>query len=164
MVREIAAENRHNTIAGHSNFYYQSAEQAIEVARYVKSQGGWVDMMGGDSFGGRRFFSSLDLHLALLRAGVVDMVSTDYCGGFWDSMLQVLEACVAAGAVTLPQAVALVTGNVASILPQLAPNRGFIAVGKVADLVISGPNQLSQVDIVIVQGKIVLHHGQRAAA
>ena len=121
-------------------------------------------MMGGDSFGGRRFFSSLDLHLALLRAGVVDMVSTDYCGGFWDSMLQVLEACVAAGAVTLPQAVALVTGNVASILPQLAPNRGFIAVGKVADLVISGPNQLSQVDIVIVQGKIVLHHGQRAAA
>lgn len=156
MVREIAAENRERTIAGHSNFYYTSAEQAIDVARYVKAQGGWVDLMGGDSFGGQRFFSSLDLHLAMLRAGVVDMVSTDYCGGFWDSMLTVLQACVTAGAVSLPQAIALVTGNVARILPQLAPNRGLVEVGRVADLAIVAADQLGDVRCVLVQGKIAL--------
>ena len=156
MVREIAAENRERTIAGHSNFYYTSAEQAIAVARYVKAQGGAVDIMGGDSFGGRRFFTALGLHLAMLRAGVVDMVSTDYCGGFWDSMLTVLDACVKAGAVMLPQAVALVTGNVARILPQLAPNRGLVEVGRVADLALVDADQLGNVRYVIVQGKIVL--------
>lgn len=156
MVREIAAENRERTIAGHSNFYYTSAEQAIDVARYVKAHGGWVDLMGGDSFGGKRFFTSLDLQLAMLRAGVVDMVSTDYCGGFWDSMLVVLDACVKAGAVTLPQAIALVTGNVARILPQLAPNRGVVEVGRVADLAIVDAEQLGDVRCVIVQGKIAL--------
>lgn len=163
MVREIAAENRERTIAGHSNFYYTNAEQALDVARYVKQHGGWVDLMGGDSFGGRRFFTSLDLHLAMLRAGVVDMVSTDYCGGFWDSMLLVLEHCVAAGAVSVPQAVALVTGNVARILPNLAPNRGFVEVGKVADLAIVDADHLGQVQSVIVQGKLVLHSGRRVA-
>ncbi|MBC8075811.1 MAG: hypothetical protein H7Y32_07030 [Chloroflexales bacterium] len=159
MVREIAAENRENTIAGHSNFYYPTAEAAIEVARYVKSKGGWVDIMGGDSFGGRRFFTSLDLQLALLRAGVVDMLSTDYCGGFWDSMLQVLEACVAAGAATLPQAIALVTGNVARILPQLAPNRGLVQVGKVADLAIVSADHIAQVQCVIIQGAVAHRRG-----
>jgi len=164
MVREIAAENRERTIAGHSNFYYTDAAQAIDVARYVKARGGWVDIMGGDSFGGRRFFTSLDLHTAMLRAGVVDMLSTDYCGGFWDSMLRVLGACVDAGAVSLPQAIALVTGNVARILPQLAPNRGLVEVGRVADLAIVDAKRLEDVACVIIQGKIVLHHGQRAVA
>lgn len=159
MVRAIAAENRERTIAGHSNFYYQSLDEAVAVARYVKEQGGWVDIMGGDSFGGRRFFTSLELQLGMLRAGVVDMLSTDYCGGFWDPMLRVLEACVAAGAVSLPQAVALVTGNVARILPGLAPNRGFVEVGRVADLVLVDASSLAQVACVIVQGKVALRRG-----
>jgi predicted amidohydrolase len=164
MVREIAAENRERTIAGHSNFYYSSAEEAIAVARYVKAQGGFVDMMGGDSFGGRRFFSSLELQTAMLRAGLVDMLSTDYCGGFWDPLLLVLEHCVAAGAVTLPQAIALVTGNVARILPALAPNRGLVETGRVADLVIVDARQISRVQHVLIQGQVVLSEGRRVGA
>jgi alpha-D-ribose 1-methylphosphonate 5-triphosphate diphosphatase PhnM len=159
MVRAIADENRERVIAGHSNFYYPSVEEAVEVARYVKQRGGWVDIMGGDSFGGRRFFSSLELQIGMLRAGVVDLLSTDYCGGFWDPMLQVLDACVAAGAVSLAEAVALVTGNVARILPALAPNRGLVEVGRVADLVITGAGSLAQVRSVIVQGKVALRRG-----
>jgi imidazolonepropionase-like amidohydrolase len=155
MVREVAHAGGVRVVAGHSNFYYKDADEAIAVARYVKECGGWVDIMGGDSNGGRKFFHNLDLHLAMIRAGVVDLLSTDYCGGFWDSMLLVLQQIVAAGALSLPQAIALVTGNVVRALPTLAPNRGLVEVGKTADLAIVGAKHLADVHAVIVQGRVV---------
>lgn len=154
LVKEIARENGSGMIAGHSNLFFE-ADEAIKQARYIKAHGGWVDIMGGDFHRGARFFKSLNVHFAMLQAGVVDLLSTDYCGGFWDPMLLVLEKCVGAGVITLPQAIALVTGNVHQALPELSPNRGFVRVGKTADLAIVDRNHISTVHNVIVQGQIV---------
>jgi len=157
LVKEIATQNGANMIAGHSNLFFESAGEAITHARFIKEQGGWVDIMGGDFHRGQRFFKSLELHFAMLAAGVVDLLSTDYCGGFWDPMLLVLEKCIVAEVVTLPQAIALVTGNVHKALPSLSPNRGFVEVGKTADLVIVDRRHISQIQRVIVQGQVVFN-------
>jgi len=159
LVKEIATQNSVNMIAGHSNLFFENFDQAIAHARFIKDQGGWVDIMGGDFHRGKRFFKSLDLHFAMLEAGVVDLLSTDYCGGFWDPMLLVLEKCVKTGVVTLPQAIALVTGNVHKALPALSPNRGFVEVGKTADLAIVDHRRISQIQSVMVQGQVVLNKG-----
>jgi adenine deaminase len=56
-------------------------------------------------------------------------------------------------------AIALATGNVARILPELAGDRGLIATGKRADIVISEAHNHGRVRHVLVAGRIVVFNG-----
>lgn len=143
----------------HSNFLFKPHE-AIEVARFVKKAGGWVEVCSFDFFRARRLCPSHVTTLALLAEGLVDTIGTDYCSGYWGSIPQVLKYAVDQNAIELPQAIALGTGNVVKAIPNVAPNRGEIAEGKIADLAILSQRDISEVRTVLIGGKVVVDEGR----
>ncbi|MBI4495806.1 MAG: amidohydrolase [Deltaproteobacteria bacterium] len=147
-------------VLAHSNHATFEVEEALGHAREVREAGGVVDITSGDFYGAGRLFSSPEITFALLGAGVVDVISTDYMGGFHDPILLVLEKAIERGAVSLPGAIALATGNVARVFPQSAGRRGLLEKGRPADLVIAGEGRLSQVDYVLIGGRTVVRGGQ----
>ena len=62
--------------------------------------------------------------------------------------------------IDLPQAIAMATKNVMEAIPNIAPNRGQISEGKIADLVVTGPESISDVRTVIIGGKVVVADGR----
>lgn len=159
LILEFAKSLKNLLIACHSNLFYRPGE-AIEIAREVKKQGGWVDIHTGDYFRAQKYFNNHVTTLALLAEGLVDMISTDIIGFFWDPILQILEYAVAQNAISLPQAIALATGNVLKCLPGVAPNRGIIEGGRIADIAIIDRERISDVQTVIVGGEVLVTEGK----
>jgi alpha-D-ribose 1-methylphosphonate 5-triphosphate diphosphatase PhnM len=155
IVLEAAKALGDRVIAGHSNFQTDDPDEAVARARALREHGAWIDIMSGDAFSARRFHSTPAVTFRLLQEGLVDLVSTDYAGGFWDPMLYMLERAHQAGVVTLPAAVKMVTSAAAEAIPRLAPLRGTVAEGFVADLVVTQPGRLSAIRHVLVSGAIV---------
>ena len=145
-------------IAAHSNFQCSDPDEAKRRAREVKERGGLVDIASGDAFGAREFHGSPDVTFALLAAGLVDLISTDYTGGFWDSMLLVIDRAYRNGVISLEQGVRLATSAPADAIPGLAPDRGVVATDRVADLVVTFPNELAKVKDVLISGRSVTAH------
>jgi hypothetical protein len=139
-------------IAAHSNFQIHNPELAVDHARQLKERGARIDIMSGDAFGAREFHRDFSVTAALLASGLVDLISTDYAGGFWDPMLLVVEKAVEQGAITLQDGVRMVTSSVAEAVPRLAPSRGRLEEGMVADIVVTAPGSLSDVRAVLVSG------------
>jgi alpha-D-ribose 1-methylphosphonate 5-triphosphate diphosphatase PhnM len=158
-VLELAKELNGQLIAAHSNYLYKPHE-AIEMARAVKKSGGWVDIHTGDFLRGRRIlFPNHATALALLIEGLVDLVSTDWSCGYWDSILRMLEFAVSQNVIDLPQAITLATSNVLQAIPNVAPDRGEIAEGKIADVVIVSKKRISDVQTVIIGGEVCVDEG-----
>jgi alpha-D-ribose 1-methylphosphonate 5-triphosphate diphosphatase PhnM len=88
----------------------------------------------------------------LLRDGLVDLISTDYAGGFWDSMLLVAQKAHEAGVIGLEQAVRMMTSAPVDAIPHLAPDRGRLIAGAVADIVVTERGRLSAVREILVSG------------
>jgi imidazolonepropionase-like amidohydrolase len=145
-------------VSGHTNHATFIEAEAIDVARRLKRQGAWIEVSTLDAFGARRLAGSPSLMYALLRTGLVDFVSTDYAGGHWDDVYLGLAHAVADGVLSLPAAVAMASRNVTRAFPRLAPDRGEIAVGRIADLAVCR-DQLDRVDLVFVSGKLVCEGG-----
>jgi len=158
-VRDVAKELKGLLIAAHSNFLFKPCD-AIDTARTVKKEGSWVGILTGDFYRARRLLQNHATTLALLEEGLVDIIATDYVGGYWDSILRVMEYAVNQNVLSLPQAIAMATGNVVKAIPNIAPNRGEIAAGKIADLVIVSKNSISDVRTVIIGGKVVVDEGR----
>lgn len=152
LVLEAARQLGPRLICGHSNFQVTDPEVAVSHAQELKGHGALIDVMTGDAGRAGRFTPDDDLTHAMMREGCVDLISTDYVGGYWDSMLQVVERASAAGAMPLEAGVRATTGRVAEALPRLAPDRGTLEPGMVADLVVTEPGQLSRVKHVLVSG------------
>jgi len=138
-------------VAGHSNFMF-TPDEAVSQAKRIKADGGLVDILTGDSLGAKQLLQTPEVGLALLRAGVVDLISTDFCGGFHDPILQFLEFAIEEGAIGLAQGVAKCTHNVAAAIPGLAHNRGLITEGSIADLCITEKDRLSRVKHIFIGG------------
>jgi predicted amidohydrolase len=155
IVLEAAGALGPRAIAGHSNFQIADPDDAARRARSLRDRGALVDIMSGDAFGAREFHPTPDVTFRLLADGLVDLISTDYAGGFWDPMLLVVERAAAAGAISLEAGVRLVTSSPADAIPALAPDRGRIVPGAVADLVVTEPGALSRVRNVLVSGRQV---------
>jgi len=154
-VLKIARELKKKVIAAHCNWSVE-ADEAVSQAKKVKEAGALIDITSGDAFDIAHLMPSPEPTYALLREGLVDVISTDFMQGHHDAMLLVLQEAMKQGIMKLPEAIALATGNVAKACPKLAPNRGYIAPGKVADLAIVDEDRISSVDTVIVGGKIAV--------
>jgi len=142
-------------IAAHSNFQCTTVEDTVKRARALKDKGAYIDVMGGDSFG-VRLFHPLPTHaFALIEAGLADAISTDYCGGYWDSLLRVAVEASKVGHTPIERVIKMLTSTPASMVPGLAPNRGVIAPGMVADLVVTAPNDPAVVRYILVSGQLV---------
>jgi len=159
LVLEAARSLGNKLIAAHCNFRFD-AEGAVAQASRLRQLGAHLDIHTGDMFGVRFFVQSPDVTYALFSNGLVDMISTDYIGGYWDPILLTLERVVRAGHVSLPKAIATATRNVARAFPRLAPNRGLVESGKVADLVIVNREQIGRVEAVVIGGKVVVERAE----
>jgi len=142
-------------IAGHSNHASFGLREAVEHAVRLKEAGAIVDVSTLDTFGARRLTTGPELLYALLAAGLVDTISTDYAGGHHDPILLAIDRATRAGVVSLPAAVAMATANVADAIPGLAPRRGRVLPGAIADLVVTDPARLDRVATVMIGGEIV---------
>ncbi|MFC4856396.1 amidohydrolase family protein [Actinophytocola glycyrrhizae] len=148
-------------IAGHSNHSSFEPREALEHAEQLKELGAVVDVSTLDTFGARRLTTGPELLYAMFEAGLVDTISTDYAGGHHDPILLAIDEATRAGVVTLPAAIAMATANVADAIPGIAPGRGRIVPGAVADLVVTDPARLDRVGVVMIGGEVVVRDGRR---
>lgn len=155
IVAGAAEELGSRVVAGHSNFQIHDPDDAARRAKELRDKGAWIDIMSGDAFSAREFHPTPDVTFRLLSDGLVDLISTDYAGGFWDPMLLVVEKAAEAGAIKLEEGVRLMTSAPANAIPRLAPDRGCIVPGGVADVVVTQPGRLSDVRAVFVSGRRV---------
>ncbi|MGW4033780.1 amidohydrolase family protein [Streptomyces sp. NPDC004838] len=151
-------------IAGHSNHSSFELREALEHAERLKELGAIVDVSTLDTFGARRLTTGPELLYAMFEAGLVDTISTDYAGGHHDPILLAIDRATKAGVVRLPAAVAMATANVADAVPGVAPRRGRVTPGAIADLVLTDPAELPRVRTVIIGGEIVVREGRRVTA
>jgi imidazolonepropionase-like amidohydrolase len=158
MILDCARE--YPIIAAHSNHDSFEIAEAVEHAKALKALGATVDVSSFDAFVARRLVDSPAHLFAMLQEGLVDTITTDYAGGHHDAILLALEKAIEAGVISLPGAIALATYNVTKAIPRLAPDRGLIAPGKVADLVMTDRAHMSQVHSVFIWGQPVVQSGQ----
>jgi imidazolonepropionase-like amidohydrolase len=147
-------------IAGHSNHPSFTMREAVDHAEWLKERGVVIDVSVLDTFGGQRP-DMIPLLYAMFEAGLVDTISTDYAAGHHDPILLAIDRATRAGVVGLPAAIAMATSTVADTFPGLAPRRGRIVPGAIADLVVTDPAALENVRTVMIGGKIVVREGRR---
>ena len=145
-------------VAGHSNHPMFTPEEAIDTAIRLRERGATIDVSTLDCISTRWRNNPENLD-ALVEGGLVDTLSTDFAGGDWDSILSAIHRMIRKKQLSAPKAVALATGNVARVFPELAGDRGLIACGKRADLTICDSHNLSRVRHVLIAGKFAVYNG-----
>ncbi|MCO6181042.1 amidohydrolase family protein [Ciceribacter sp. RN22] len=155
-----AAEKRSRArlVAGHSNHPSFFPDEAVSIAQNLRSRGAVIDVSTLDCIGTRWRNDAANLD-ALIDAGCVDTISTDFAGGHWDGILEALQRMVRKQQLSPPEAIALATGNVARAFPQMAGDRGLIEKGKRADLIVVDHANLSRVRHVVIAGRVVVRNG-----
>lgn len=161
-VLEVAREIGPSLLALHVN-HHCTIEQAVGTAKELKARGAHVEVFAADSFGARMIDPDPLPGFALLERGLADSICTDYCGGYHDPLLRYISEAIRAGAGTLPSLIRLVTSSPASFIPGLAPNRGMVEAGRVADVIIVDRDDITNVRTVIIGGEVVVDEGRIVA-
>lgn len=146
-------------VAGHSNHPSFLPDEAVSIAQDLRNKGAIIDVSTLDCIATRWRNDPTNLD-ALIGANCVDTISTDFAGGRWDGILEALQRMVRRKQISPAAAVALATGNVARVFPQMAGDRGLIEKGKRADLIVVDQANLSRVRHVVIAGRIVVRNGQ----
>jgi imidazolonepropionase-like amidohydrolase len=154
---------RARMVAGHSNHPSFTRAEAVDTAAALRALGVGIDVSTLDCIS-TRWRNGPDNLDCLVGAGLVDTISTDFGGGDWDTILEAIHRMICRKLLTPAAAIAKATGNVARIFPELAGDRGLIASGKRADIVISQSHNLGRVRHVICRGRIVVKNGNIVVA
>jgi alpha-D-ribose 1-methylphosphonate 5-triphosphate diphosphatase PhnM len=163
LLRLAEAHPRARMVAGHSNHPSFTPEEAVRTARALRERGVTIDVSTLDCVQ-TRWRNSPESLDALIEEDLVDTLSTDFAGGDWDSILSAIHRIIRKKQMSAAKAVALATGTVASVFPEMAGDRGLIAKGKRADLVISESHNLSRVRHVVANGRIAVLNGALAGS
>jgi imidazolonepropionase-like amidohydrolase len=155
-ILEVAKEIGPMLIASHCNEPSFEEQEALVVARQLKKYGAWLDAVSVL----QEHLTISEMSLSFFEEGLVDLISTDFRGGYHDSILLFIEKALKKGVVELPQAIAMATSNVARAIPRLAPRRGLIAPGMVADVAIVDADHVSKVDTVVINGRVIVEEGK----
>jgi hypothetical protein len=156
---DVAQEIGPKLVAVHVNHSFTVAEM-VSFAQELKSLGATVEIITADSFGAKQVEPSPEGTFALLKAGLADVITTDFSGGYHDPILFVLQKAIEKRIITLPRAIQLATSAPARIIPGVAPNKGGIEPGKVADVCIVDRDDISKVRHVIIAGRVVVEDGR----
>jgi imidazolonepropionase-like amidohydrolase len=149
-------------VAGHANQSDFEPEEAVEWAKRLRELGVTIDISTWD-IPGKAIQAKPDTFLRMLAAKVVDTVSTDFAGGDWEPILKGLDIAVRSGTIGIAAATALATANPARLFPKLAPERGLLDPGKIADVILVDARNIGAVRTVIVGGEIVIRDGKRTS-
>ncbi|MEU6710382.1 hypothetical protein ABZ897_02785 [Nonomuraea sp. NPDC046802] len=161
--REAARIAKELFIGGHTNHGTFSAAEAVENARWIKEQGGFVEIDTFDAWGRKELHAAPEHLIALMQEGLVDIMATDYAAGHWDGMFEMVGTVVRDGLAPLEQAVAMATGNVGKALPLVGADRGVLKAGLLADVVVSASRSPAEVRLVVIGGEIALAHDEFTA-
>lgn len=134
VVIEVASERM---IAGHCNHPSFLPEEAVHFARELRKRGATLELSGLDLFSKPPGLADAEPFRTLVRAGLVDIVGTDYAGGNYDPVSVPLFAMARERLLGLAETIALASGNVARRFPELT-DAGLLEVGRPADLVVFG--------------------------
>lgn len=159
LVRLAETYPRARMIAGHSNHPMFLPDEAVATARLLKERGVTIDVSTLDCIA-TRWRNGPDNLDALAEADLIDTLSTDYAGGDWDTILSAIQRMISRKQMPAPRAIALATGNVASAIPELAGDRGFIDRNKRADIVICDAHNFARVRHVIANGRLVVENSR----
>jgi len=144
------AKNKNVLVAGHSNHPSFTLKEALGLARRLKEQGSIIDISTFDTLQTGNE-TEINYFVEFLRSGMVDTITTDYGGGNHSSILSMLDLMVKERVIDLPSAIRLVTYNPSNIFSKLH-GRGLIKAGNSADIVITEMDNLSEVNMVFVNG------------
>ena len=144
-------------IAGHCNHPSFDIKEGVELIKRLRKKGVIIDISTFDTLDSPEREKELAFFFAILEAGLADVISTDYGGGNHSPILEVLELAIDQKVVTLLKAISLVTGNPSRAIPRLAPGRGVIVHGAIADLVMVHRSNIGQVEEIIIEG-IPIHN------
>lgn len=161
IVHEVAKLGLNNFIACHSNYLF-TTEEAVENTKILKQNSGVIiDAAVHDPWGAKRLVAGPENLYAFYKEDLMDIVSTDFANGSFDSMLEAVQHGVENGLVSLPKAIAHCTKNVADAIPLLAPNLGQLKEGYTADVLVTSYPEVSKVERIYIDGKLVAKDGKR---
>jgi len=160
-VHEIAKMGLEHLIAAHSNYLYTLEESVENTKKLRQNPGVIIDAAVHDPFGAKRLVATPENLFAFFKEDLVDLISTDFAAGSFDSMLEAMQHGIEKNLISLPKAIALGTKNVAEAIPGIAPNLGLIQKGKIADVLITAYPQISKVEQIFIGGKMVAKNGKR---
>jgi imidazolonepropionase-like amidohydrolase len=156
---DVAKELGPKLIAVHVNHSF-GLNESVRFTKELKRLGASTEVITADSYGAKQVEANAENIFALLKEDLIDAVTTDFSGGYHDPILLVLQKAIEKGVITLPKAVQLATSNPAKLIPGVAPNKGLIEPGKVADLCIVDKDDISKVRYVIIAGRVVVADGR----
>lgn len=148
----LARTTKARIVAGHINHTSFTPQEAVRWARELRDAGAVLDVSSLDVVHARRL-AQPDVADALAREGLIDTLSTDYAGGAWEPMLDLVQRWRSLGWVDLLDGIAMCTSTPAKVFG--LADRGRIAEGLRADLVIVDESDLSRVRDVLVGGRVV---------
>ena len=162
-IQEAAKMGANRFIAAHSNYLYTKDEAIENTLKLKQNKGVIIDAAVHDPFGAKKLVATPENLFAFFEQDLLDIFSTDFAAGEWDSMLQAIDEVVSRGLTTLPKAVAKGTTNVAEAVPGIAPNLGLLARGYDADIVVTEYPHVANVDKVLIAGQVYVDGGRRVA-
>ncbi len=146
-----------NIIAAHcDSVTFDDIEESVEITRQLKKMGSINNIT---SYLDNRT-KLTDICVRLFEENLVDNICTDALSKH-DSMLFFIEKLIDEKLTTLHKGIQMITSNVVQAIPDLAPHRGLIRAGKIADIVLVEGDQISNVDMVMIGGEIIMRDGDR---
>lgn len=161
VVFEVAERLGSKLIAAHSTHPTFTKDEIKGNIKKLRGFGTIIDMCTGDYFCAKNLSPAdyLDVAYSVLQEELIDLLSTDFMAGNWDPIILFIKHAVNKGVISLTKALAMTSCNVVKAIPNLGLNTGFIEEGKAADLVILNPNDISDVQHVLIDGVPVVMNG-----